>query len=63
VSKSEIRIRVKFPCGYEASIEVDQRVGFMDFGSLKSKVSPEEFINKLPECPLHGKECPDGKKF
>jgi len=49
----KLKYNVKFPCGYEISMEITV--------SLLSSGSGEFDEKKFKVCPLHGKNCPPKK--
>jgi len=50
---SKLKYNVKFPCGYEISMEITTSL----LGSASGEFDEEEF----KVCPLHGKNCPPKK--
>lgn len=50
---SKLKYNVKFPCGYEISMEITVSL----FGSANGEFDEEKF----KVCPLHGKNCPPKK--
>lgn len=52
---SKLKYNVKFPCGYEISMEVTTSP------SLVGSASGEFDEEKFKVCPLHGKNCPPKK--
>ncbi len=50
---SKLKYNVKFPCGYEISMELKS--------SFYGYASGEFDEDKFKVCPLHGKNCPPKK--
>jgi len=50
---ARLKYNVKFPCGYEISMECQ--------ASMFDNASAEFDEDKFKECPLHGKKCKNNK--